>query len=58
MSGACTAPGAAPARILVVDDEYGVRSAVRQILELEGYEVADAGTGEEALALLASNDTT
>ena len=32
---------AAPARILVVDDEYGVRSAVRQILELEGYEVEE-----------------
>jgi two-component system phosphate regulon sensor histidine kinase PhoR len=46
----------APARILVVDDEYGVRSAVRQILELEGYEVEDAGTGEEALALLAMHD--
>ena len=51
-----TAPGAAPARILVVDDEYGVRSAVRQILELEGYEVDDAGTGEEALALLAAHE--
>jgi signal transduction histidine kinase len=47
---------AAPARILVVDDEYGVRSAVRQILELEGYEVADAETGEQALALLAAED--
>ncbi len=46
----------APARILVVDDEYGVRSAVRQILEMEGYDVADAGTGEEALALLAARD--
>jgi two-component system, OmpR family, phosphate regulon sensor histidine kinase PhoR len=47
---------AAPARILVVDDEYGVRSAVRQILELEGYEAGEAGTGEEALALLAAQD--
>jgi two-component system phosphate regulon sensor histidine kinase PhoR len=53
-SGA-TAP-APPARILVVDDEYGVRSAVQTILELEGYEVGSAGTGEEALALLAAND--
>ena len=47
---------AAPARILIVDDEYGVRSAVQQILELEGYEVAAGGTGEEALALLAARD--
>jgi len=65
VAGARPAPGAAepavadlvaPAHILVVDDEYGVRSAVRQILELEGYEVEDAGTGEEALALLATHD--
>ncbi|NLV72353.1 MAG: response regulator [Actinobacteria bacterium] len=41
-----------PARILVVDDEYGVRSGIRQILEIEGYEVDEAATGEEALALL------
>jgi two-component system, OmpR family, phosphate regulon sensor histidine kinase PhoR len=47
---------AAPARILVVDDEYGVRSAVAQILELEGYEVASTGTGEEAVALLAASE--
>jgi two-component system phosphate regulon sensor histidine kinase PhoR len=40
------------ARVLVVDDEYGVRSGIRQILEIEGYEVAEAATGEEALALL------
>ncbi len=50
------AGAAAPARILVVDDEYGVRSAVQQILELEGYEAESAGTGEEALALLAASD--
>ena len=42
----------AAARILVVDDEYGVRSGIRQILEIEGYEVEEAGTGAEALALL------
>jgi two-component system phosphate regulon sensor histidine kinase PhoR len=43
-----------PARILVVDDEYGVRSGIRQILEIEGYEVDEAATGEEALTLLHS----
>ena len=41
-------------RVLVVDDEYGVRSGIRQILEIEGYEVEEAATGEEALALLRS----
>ena len=39
-------------RVLVVDDEYGIRSGVDQILELEGYEVEEAETGEEALRAL------
>lgn len=43
------------ARILVVDDEYGVRSGIRQILEMEGYAVDDAATGQEALSLLANS---
>jgi signal transduction histidine kinase len=38
--------------ILVIDDEYGVRSGIRQILELEGYDVAVAETGRDALTLL------
>ena len=38
--------------ILIVDDEYGVRSGIRQILEMDGYQVVDAETGQEALALL------
>ena len=38
--------------ILVIDDEYGVRSGIRQILELEGYAVEVAETGREALAFL------
>jgi signal transduction histidine kinase len=42
----------AAARILVVDDEYGVRSAVHQLLELEGYAVDEAATGAEALRRL------
>ncbi|MCE5262060.1 MAG: response regulator [Deltaproteobacteria bacterium] len=36
-------------RILVVDDEYGIRSGVRQILEIEGFSVEEAETGKEAL---------
>ncbi len=36
-------------RILVVDDEQGVREALRQLLEYEGYTVALAGSGSEAL---------
>jgi two-component system, OmpR family, phosphate regulon sensor histidine kinase PhoR len=39
-------------RVLVVDDEYGIRSGVDQILEMEGYEVEEAETGKEALQAL------
>ena len=39
-------------RILVVDDEQNARVALRTILTDEGYEVAEAADGEEALALL------
>jgi two-component system, NtrC family, response regulator len=40
-------------RILVVDDEQNARSALRAILSEEGYEIAEAADGEEALAALA-----
>ena len=36
-------------RVLVVDDEQGVREALRQLLEYEGYAVALAASGSEAL---------
>lgn len=38
-------------RVLVVDDEPGIRDAVRQVLEYEGLEVRVAGSGGEALTL-------
>jgi two-component system response regulator MprA len=41
-------------RVLVVDDEPQVRASVTEALELEGYEVAQATNGAEALVLLAS----
>ena len=37
-------------RILVVDDEPAIRDTMRMILEYDGYEVALAGSGAEALA--------
>jgi two-component system, NtrC family, response regulator AtoC len=40
------------ARILVVDDEEGVRSFVAEALETEGIEVETAASGDEAAALL------
>jgi CheY-like chemotaxis protein len=38
-------------RILVVDDEVNMRATLAEILSDEGYDVATAGTGEEAVAL-------
>jgi two-component system, NtrC family, nitrogen regulation response regulator NtrX len=37
------------ARILVVDDEEGIRRILRQVLEYEGHDVRTAGGGGEAL---------
>ena len=42
--------------ILIVDDEYGVRSGIRTILEMDGYDVAEAADGAAALAALAERD--
>ncbi len=44
------APGSRP-RILVVDDESDLVSVLRFGLEIEGFEVIDAGAGEEGLRL-------
>jgi two-component system NtrC family response regulator/two-component system response regulator HydG len=41
------------ARVLVVDDEPNARSALRELLAEEGFEVQEAADGEEALRLLA-----
>lgn len=39
------------ARILVTDDEEAIRKLLRQMLEAEGHTVAEAGDGEEAIAI-------
>ncbi len=60
---AATAPARRPVmgttrpRILLVDDEPGVRDLLAHCLELEGYEPIVAGTGEEALAIARRPDT-
>ena len=41
-----------PVTLLVVDDEESIRKALRKFLIQQGYEVATAATGEEALAVL------
>src|SRR5215204_4648769 len=40
------------ARILVVDDEAEIRRSVRMILEYEGYDVQEASSGPDAIALV------
>jgi two-component system nitrogen regulation response regulator NtrX len=39
-------------RILVIDDDAGVRDSLRRTLEYEGYDYASAATGQEGIALV------
>jgi len=41
-----------PITLLVVDDEEAIRNALRKFLAQQGYEVATAASGEEALEIL------
>jgi cyclic di-GMP phosphodiesterase len=41
-----------PVTLLVVDDEEAIRNALRKFLAQQGYEVATAASGEEALEIL------
>jgi CheY-like chemotaxis protein len=43
-------------RVLVVDDDRGIRELLRVVLELEGYQVLTAADGAQALELLARAD--
>jgi two-component system nitrogen regulation response regulator NtrX len=40
------------ARILLIDDDAGIRESMRMPLEYEGYEYLSAGTAEEGIALV------
>ena len=42
-------------RVLIVDDDAGIRDALRMILEYEGYEVAAAADGKAGLAEIETN---
>ncbi|MFC0185931.1 DNA-binding transcriptional response regulator, NtrC family, contains REC, AAA-type ATPase, and a Fis-type DNA-binding domains [Pseudarcicella hirudinis] len=44
------------ARILIIDDEKAIRSALRDILEYEGYQVEEASDGEQGLESVKQND--
>ncbi|MGN1481336.1 response regulator transcription factor [Porcipelethomonas sp.] len=43
-------------KILVVDDEVNIRRVVREYAEFEGYEVAEAENGMEAVEMVKNND--
>ena len=45
-------------RILVADDDDGLRQLLRLILSREGFEVYEAASGEQALALAVAVDPT
>ena len=49
---------AAPTTVLVVDDEEGIRQALRRFLTRLGYRVIEAANGPEALQLLARDKPT
>jgi DNA-binding response OmpR family regulator len=44
------------ARVMVVDDEAVARVSLAEVLRLEGYHVATAASGEEALSLLSKSE--
>ncbi len=41
-----------PARILIVDDESGIRESLGALLRDEGYEIETLSSGEDCLARL------
>lgn len=41
-------------KILIIDDEPSIREVIREILELEDYDVCEAGNGMEALEIAKS----
>jgi two-component system response regulator MprA len=49
-----TSPAASKPRVLVVEDDKAVRESLRRSLEFNGYDVALAGDGAEALAVIGS----
>src|SRR5688500_458955 len=44
--------GNVKSRILVIDDEVGIRDSMRRTLEYQGYQFVGAATGQEGLLLI------
>ena len=51
-----SASGTNPPTILVVDDQVMIRQIVKQALQISGYEVLEAATGERALEIAERSD--
>ncbi|MCY0876523.1 MAG: response regulator, partial [Firmicutes bacterium] len=43
-------------QVLVVDDQFGIRVLLQEVLEREGYEVLLAGSGMEALQIVGKHE--
>jgi DNA-binding response OmpR family regulator len=43
-------------RVLVVEDDPGVRSVVTEVCRRDGYEVLEAGTGKQAVRMVETNE--
>jgi len=54
-SAAKAVEAAAPASILIIDDEHAIRESLQTLLELENYKVELAENAEQGLAFLASS---
>lgn len=44
-----------PSKILIVDDDAHLRETLRDLLEIEGYDVYEASSGSEAMSMVASD---
>jgi two-component system nitrogen regulation response regulator NtrX len=42
-------------RVLVIDDQEGIRDSLQLVLEMEGYEVLAASSGEEGIKIFQEN---
>jgi CheY-like chemotaxis protein len=50
-------PRRGPGRVLVIDDDEGVRTAMRRHLQHAGFDVISAASGAEGLALMQSDSS-
>ncbi|MFH1620333.1 MAG: response regulator, partial [bacterium] len=42
-------------KVLIVDDDAHLRETLRDLLEMEGYKVSEAGSGQDAMKLVVTD---